>query len=196
VKRHYRTGLSPAVFFVISLVLAGCGVNDPPEDVADGPCPGESGFGARLASPDGYVDVCVADDSVVTVFTEEGWYRVEARMTGGDGTVYRFSMLFPHHTTSRKLNITGNLAEARADANGAWFQYRETPPDEPATESTAVTAGTFRLGYSDTEVVAGMFENLILEMEVSDLGEPAGTQAVAKGFFSILTDTTQNSTSY
>ena len=187
VKLRYRLGLLQAGLLCSALILAACG-NRSPQGIDDGPCPGESGFGARVENSEANVDVCVADDSVLTVFTYQGWYDVTARQTASDGTVYEFSMMFPHHSTSRKLNLTGDLAEARADANGAWFRMAVIPADGPATVSTAVAAGTFHLGYSDTEVVAGLFENLKLEMEVYGEGESAGTQMVPEGFFSILTD--------
>jgi hypothetical protein len=185
-QRYYRLGL-PLAGILLILSLA-CGVNDLPEGVADGPCPGESGFGARVAGADEQVDVCVHDSSVVTVFTADGWYDVTARMTASDGTVYEFFLLFPHHTSSRALNVTGNLAEARSDQNGAWFHYVETPPGGPALESIVVSPGTFRLGYSDTDVVAGLFEGLGLEMQTVDGGDPSGTRTVVEGFYSILTD--------
>ena len=192
VKRYYRSGLPQFGLILVVLIITACGENSP-KGVVDGPCPGESGFGARLESKDGRVDVCVADDSVATVFTHLGWYDVSARMTGPDGTVYEFLMMFPHHNSSRKLNLTGDLTEARADANGAWFRFIENPPEGPALESTAVAAGTFRLGYSDTEVVAGLFENVVLEMTVSGQAVSAGTQSVPEGFFSIMTDTREGS---
>ena len=195
VKRYYRSGLPQSGLLLAILFLAACGDNSP-KGVADGPCPGESGFGARLESEDGQVDVCVTDDSVATVFTNQGWYDVTARMTGSDGTVYEFLMMFPHHTSSRKLNLTGDLTEARADVNGAWFRFVEIPPEGPAIESTTVTAGTFRLGYSDTEVVAGLFEDVVLEMTVSGQAVSAGTQSVPEGFFSILTDIRESSATY
>ena len=188
-KRYYPRGLPRTGLLLVLVLWMACGRNDVPNGVADGPCPGESGFGARVDGADGPVDVCVPDDSVLTVFTGDGWYDVEASMTGSDGTLRRFSMMFPHHATSRKLNLTGDPNEARSDANGVWFHYSETPPEGPAVESSAVTAGTFRLGYSDTEVVAGMFEDVVLRMEVSGEGTPAGTQSVSEGFFSIMTDT-------
>jgi hypothetical protein len=145
---------------------------------------------------EGRVDVCVPDDSVLTVFTGDGWYEVDASMTGSDGIEYRFSMLFPHHTSSRKLNLTGDPAAARADANGAWFRYVEIPASGAPIQSAAVTAGSFRLGYSDTEVVAGLFENVQLQMETVDGGESAGTRNVPEGFFSILTDIAEPTTTH
>jgi hypothetical protein len=187
VKLHYRLGLLQTGLLCAALFLAACG-NQSPQGIDDGPCPGESGFGARVENSEENVDVCVADDSVLTVFTYQGWYDVTARQTASDGTVYEFSMMFPHHSSSRKLNPTGNLAQARADANGAWFRMVVIPAEGPTTVSTAVAAGTFHLGYSDTEVVAGLFENLKLEMEVYGEGESAGTRMVPEGFFSILTD--------
>jgi hypothetical protein len=199
VKRYYRSGL-PQSGLLLSLLLVAAGVvacgENSPEGVADGPCPGQSGFGARLESEDGTVDVCVADDSVATVFTERGWYDVTARMTESDGTVYHFAMLFPHHTSSRKLNLTGDLAEARADANGAWFRLVEIPPQGPAIESTAVTGGTFQLGYSDTEVVAGLFADVVLEMTISGQDSTLGTRLVPEGFFSVLTDSRASDVTY
>lgn len=187
-KRYYRWGV-PRIGFVLTLTLwVACGHNDSPNGIADGPCPGESGFGARLEGVEGRVDVCVPDDSVLTVFTGDGWYDVDARMTGSDGIIYRFSMLFPHHTSSRKLNLTGDPAAARADANGAWLRYVEIPREGTPIQSIAVTAGSFRLGYSDTEVVAGLFENVELQMATLGEGTSAGTRRVPEGFFSILTD--------
>jgi len=191
VKPHYRAGLPQFGLILAILLVIACG-EDPFNGVADGPCPGESGFGARIDGEDGPVDVCVADDSVVTVFTTMGWYDVTARSTASDGTTYEFAMLFPHHSTSRKLNLTGDLLEARADANGVWFRYVEIPPEGPALESTAVTGGTFSLGYSDTEVVAGLFANVVLEMTVTGESEAGGTRSLPEGFFSILTDRNEN----
>ena len=191
-ERFYRIGLSQIgrilASGLVAVCVAACG-NNPSNEVADGPCPGESGFGARIEGSEGPIDVCVTDDSVTTVFTERGWYDVTARMTESEGTVYEFYLLFPHHATARKLNLTGNLAEAIGDANGAWFHFVEIPPGGPALESTAVTAGTFRLGYSDTEVVAGSFEDIVLEMSVSGLDSVAGARRLPLGFLSVLTDT-------
>jgi len=172
----------------MAILAASCGEDTSQNQIASGPCPGEAGFGARLAAADGPVDVCVPDESVATVFTFDGWYNATARMKGDDGTVYEFQMMFPHRPTSRKLHITGNLAEALADPDGAWFYYLETPDSGDAIESALVTSGTFRLGYSDTKVVAGLFEGVELEMEAADSREPAGKRMVVEGFFSILTD--------
>jgi hypothetical protein len=176
-----------AICFLLPLAPA-CGTNGPPLLPTSGPCPGESGFGARLSGAESDVDVCVPDDSVMTVFTFTGWYDVSVRHTGDDGTVYQFNMMFPHHDSSRKLNVTGNLADARADANGAWLNYIEQPPDGPAIESATVSGGTFRLGYSDTEVVAGLLAGIVMDMQFSDSGDAAGTRTLSEGFFSILTD--------
>jgi hypothetical protein len=192
---YYRFLVATTALLLAAMLPAACGENSP-EDPVDGPCPGESGFGARVEGADNPVDVCVADDSVLTVFTYQGWYDVTARKTTSDGTLYEFSMMFPHHPTSRKLNVTGDLAQARADMNGAWFHLAVTPPDGPAAASVAVVAGTFRLGYSDTEAVAGMFENLKLEMALADGGESAGVQQVPEGFFSILTDIDESNATY
>lgn len=134
------------------------------------------------------VDVCVPDDSVLTVFTYDGWYDVTAHWIGPDGSQYEFRTLFPHHSSPRPLNVTGDLASARADPSGAWFFYRETPAGGDAVESFRVASGAFQLGYSDTKVVAGAFTNIRLEMELGDTGEPAGTRTILEGFFSLLTD--------
>ena len=180
-----------ATCFLLALGPA-CGTNGPPLLPALGPCPGESGFGARLAGAEHAVDVCVPDDSVTTVFTFTGWYDVSVTHTGDDGTVYEFNMMFPHHDSSRKLHVTGNLADARADANGAWLKYIESPANGPAIESVAVYGGTFRLGYSDTDVVAGLLEDIVMEMRFSDSGDTADTRTLSEGFFSILTDTRES----
>jgi len=185
-QRYYRLGL-PLACLLLILGFA-CGENDTSGELSSGPCPGESGFGARVTGDDASVDACVSDETVVTVFTNEGWYDVSAHATGTDGTLYEFYLLFPHHSSSRALNVTSNLAAARADADGAWFYYRETPPDGETVESVALTPGPFRLGYSDTDVVAGMFEGIGLVLETADSGEPAGTRTVSEGFFSVLTD--------
>lgn len=195
-ERFYQIGLSHfgriLALGSVAVCIAACGDN-PSNGEADGPCPGESGFGARIEGSEGPVDVCVTDDSVTTVFTERGWYDVTARVTESEGTIYEFSLLFPHHNTARKLNLTGDLAEATGDANGVWFHLAEIPPTGQALESSAITAGTFRLGYSDTEVVAGWFEDVVLEMSVSGLDSVVDTRRVPEGFLSVLTDTTASS---
>ena len=94
-QRYYRLGL-PLAGILLILSLA-CGVNDTQDGLAQGPCPGESGFGARVAGSDEQVDVCVHDNTVVTVFTTDGWYDVTASMTASDGTLYEFFLLFPHY---------------------------------------------------------------------------------------------------
>jgi hypothetical protein len=192
VQLSYRIGLAQIGLLIAVLQLTACGERSP-QGTVDGPCPGESGFGARVESAESEVDVCVADDSVLTVFTYQGWYDVTASETTSDGTLYQFSMMFPHHSRSRKLNLTGSLADARADINGVWFRMMVKPIEGPVTISSGVVAGTFHLGYSDTEVVAGLFENLELDMVVYGQGESAGTQLVPEGFFSILTDIDESS---
>ena len=176
-----------AFCFLLALAPA-CGTNGPPLLPTKGPCPGESGFGARLAGAENDVDVCVPDDSVMTIFTFTGWYDVSVVHTGDDGTVYEFNLMFPHHDSSRKLIVTGNLADARADANGAWLKDLEHPANGPAIESAAVSGGTFHLGYSDTEVVAGLLADIVMDMRFSESGDAAGTRTLSEGFFSILTD--------
>jgi hypothetical protein len=178
----------PLLVACLCLPLTAVFCADEPENPATGPCPGESGFGARVSGSDDEVDVCVPDDSVLTVFTYDGWYDVTANWIGPDGSEYEFRTLFPHHSNPRPLNVTDNLAEARADPSGAWFFYRETPPEGDALESVDVVSGAFQLGYSDTKVVAGAFSSIRLEMKLSDTDEPAGTRTIMEGFFSILTD--------
>jgi hypothetical protein len=177
-----------AVGLAVALAVAGCGGDDPAEGVADGPCPGESGFGARIPGADEPLDLCVPDDSVWTIFTHDGWYDVTVNTTAPDGTAYEFRMMFPHHTNSPKLNVTGNLAEARADQYGAWFYYREIAAGGGPVESFNVQSGSFRLGFSDGKVVAGQFERIELGLQDAGTEEPLGTQTVLEGFFSLLTD--------
>lgn len=176
------------LFCALALGLAGCSDDSPEQGIAEGPCPGEAGFGARVSVDDGPIDVCVPDDEVWTVLTSDGWYDVTVDMIAGDGTVYSFHLAFPNHDTSRALNVTGDLAEARADPNGAWFYYREDPEGSSGIESAGVVSGSFRLGFSDGTVVAGRFEQLELEMQTVVTRDAAGTRMVLEGFFSILVD--------
>jgi hypothetical protein len=182
--------------FLATIFPAACAEDPSLNQDALGPCPGEAGFGARVAVAEGPVDVCAPDDSVATVFTLDGWYDATARATDENGTVYEFRMVFPHRPSARALNITGNLAEARADPDGAWFSYRELPQAGGGVESVLVRSGSFRLGYSDTEVVAGLFEGVELEMVSLDSGEAAGSRTIVEGFFSILTDEMPGDRSY
>jgi hypothetical protein len=196
-----RTGwLPPLIVCLLTIALwTACSEQSPVDGKASGPCPGESGFGARLAGQAearDQVDICVHDDSVLTVFNSFGRYDVTARMTGDDGTIYEFQMMFPHRSSARALHLTGNLAEALADPDGAWFYYRDTPDGDSGVESVAVTAGTFHLGYSDTKVVAGMFSHVELELETVNSDRGAGTRTIVEGFFSILTDEDQSNTTY
>jgi hypothetical protein len=193
-------GLPLLIVCLLTIALwTACSEKSPVDNKASGPCPGESGFGARLAGQAGQavagdqVDICVPDDSVRTVFNSLGRYDVTARMTGDDGTIYEFQMVFPHRSSARALNLTGNFAEALADPDGAWFYYRDTPDGDSGVESIAVIAGTFHLGYSDTKVVAGMFSHVELEVETVNSDRGAGTRTIVEGFFSILTDEIQSS---
>jgi hypothetical protein len=171
----------------VACLAAGCGENEP-QAVVDGPCPGESGFGAIVAGGDEPLEACIPDDSILTVFTYDGWYDVTAIMAAADGTVYEFSMMFPHHATNRNLNVTDDLAEARADPNGAWFYYRETRRGNGDIHSFNIPSGSFWLGFSDGTRVACLLENIELQMETVGDHEPAGTRTVLDGFFTLLTD--------
>lgn len=194
VELSYRLRLSEFGLIPVALLLAACGGSESPQGIDDGPCPGESGFGARVEYSEENVDICVADDYVRTVFTYQGWYEVDVSQEAPDGTVYEFSMIFPHHSSSRKLNLTGDLVQARSDPNGAWIRTVVIPAEGPVVRSTSIVSGTFRLGYSDTRVVAGLFENLELDMEFDGTEAAAGTQLVPEGFFSILTDIDESAT--
>ena len=184
-----------AVLFVF--FQAGCSEESNPVEAEERLCGGEAGLAARIKGRAAPVDFCVQDDRVVesvekgvlTIFTIQNRYAVTASMTGPDGTEYEIQMLLPHKSEVPKaLNITGNQAQAEADPDGVWFYYQEIPPTGDALESVAVTGGTFTLSFSDTEVAAGTFAGVSLEMQTQNTNTAAGTRGIPEGFFSISTD--------
>lgn len=182
------------------LVLAlpfGCSEKDSPTEATDNLCPGQDGVGVRVTGRAKRVDICVLDDVVVgsvdsgvwTVFTTQGRYDVSARMVASDGTTFEIQMLFPHKTDlPKKLNLTGNQAQAIDDPDGAWIYYREIPDGGDAVESVSVSGGTFTLSFSDQSVTTGTFADIGLALENTGTGEPAGSRTITEGFFSISTD--------
>lgn len=175
----------------------GCSEDSNPTEARDRLCGGEAGLGARITGRAAAVEFCVQDDRVVndvergvfTIFTIQDRYAVSATQTGPDGTVYEIQMVFPHKAELPKaLNLTGNQAQAEADPDGVWFYYLEVPPSGTAIESSAVTGGTFTLSFSDTEIAAGTFAGVGLEMQIRNTDTSAGTRGVPEGFFSISTD--------
>lgn len=179
-----------AIFSGLTLLLfAACGDDSNPTDAKENLCAGESGLGARVTGRAAPVDICVPDGVVVTTYTAQNRYDVTARITGSDRTVYEIQMWFPHRPDLPKvLNLTGIFAEAEADPDGVWFFYKESPPDGDPIESVAVTGGLFTLSFSDTEVTAGTFRDVELDMQIVNTNNPAGSRSIPEGFFSISTD--------
>jgi hypothetical protein len=179
-----------ASFAVLTLLLSvACSDDEKPLDPEENLCAGESGVGARLTGRAAPVDICVPDNVVVTSFTEQNRYDVTARVTGSDRTVFEIQMRFPHKTNfPSQLNLTGNFSHAEGDPDGVWFSYKEFPPEGDAVESSAVTGGTFTLSFSDTEVAAGTFQGIVLDIQIEGTNDPAGSRTIPEGFFSISTD--------
>jgi hypothetical protein len=188
----------PALFAGLLLWLCvACGDESNPTEAEDNLCAGESGFGARVMGRASRVDVCVPDDNVVdnvekgvvTFFTVENRYNVTAETTARDGTIYQIQMNFPHKPNfPAALNLTGNQAQAKNDPDGVWFYYREIPSEGDAVESVAITGGSFTLSFSDTDVAAGTFQGVGLEIQIQGTHDPAGSRSIPEGFFSISTD--------
>lgn len=189
--------VSTVTALLMTVALTGCSEDSNPAEAKDKLCDGASGLGARVSGRAAPIDVCVPDDhpsggadkEVITSFTAQNRYDVTARMTAADGTIFEIQMIFPHQDQVPKaLNLTGNLAQASGDPDGAWFYYQEIPPTGDPVESTAVTAGTFTLSFSDTDIAAGTFAGVSLEIENANTNEAAGTRSISEGFFSISVD--------
>jgi hypothetical protein len=167
--------------------LASCGDDEALVDPSERLCGGETGVGVLVEGRANALELCVDDSDVSVVLTALNRYDVAAQFANADG-VFQVRMVFAVRSFPANLRLVSSIGEATNDPNAAWLYYQEIPDGGDPIESTVVTGGTFRLTFVDEDVAAGVFSDVVFEMNDIATGDPAGTRQFAEGIFSISTD--------
>jgi hypothetical protein len=183
--RHFFTNcgrlLAPAL---AGLFLFGCGEDDPA--VPDALCGGENGVGIRVEGRSQPVDVCVSDTAVDALLTSSEHYDVTAQVTLDDDSMVQLRMVFTQRPDAPvTLRLVNSITEATTDPGAVYVFYQEIPGGGNPIQSTLITGGTFRLSFNDDDVAVGTMENIQLDMNNVQSGDPAGERQIVEGFFSV-----------
>ncbi len=188
---HARTRTNPAAWgrrqlallLCLALCLA-CEGNDPVEP-DDRLCTVDTGLGAEIVGRSSPVAFCLDDDDVSVVLTTSNRYDVSGQMSTASG-VFQIRMVFALRADFPvSLTPVSTVAEATADPDNVWIYYEEAPDGGDPIESLAVTAGTFRLTFSDENVLTGTMKGISFNMGDVSNSDPAGTRTISEGFFSL-----------
>lgn len=179
---NYGRFLVPAL---CGLLLLGCGDNDPTGD-GEVLCGGESGVGLHVEGRAQPVDVCVSDAAVDALMTVAQRYDITAQVTLDDDSVVQVRMVFTHRPDAPvTLRLVNSITEATSDPGAVYVFYEEIPDGGTPIQSTLITGGKFRLSFNDDLVAVGTMENIHLDMNNVQTGDPAGERQIVEGFFSV-----------
>jgi hypothetical protein len=165
-------------------LLASCGKDsgvDPDERL----CNGEAGLGAAIQGRAEPLEFCLDDGDVSVLLTSLDRYDIAARLTTADGD-FQIRMVFAVRSDFPvSLIPVSTIGEATADPGNVWIYYEEVPDGADAIESLEVTGGSFRLTFSDEDVLAGTIEGINFTMHDVSSGDEAGKRRISEGFFSL-----------
>ncbi|UCG52457.1 MAG: hypothetical protein JSW58_02590 [Candidatus Latescibacterota bacterium] len=180
---------------VSSVLLPACSDETDIIDPSEKLCRGASGLGARISGPEP-IEMCVSDQETSTEYVPPGHglpvshYETVSVYSAGGLTIEIQTQFFEQDIWPRTLNITGNLAEAEADPDAAWFFYRETKEGEYEYTSATVT-GAFTLTFNDQFVAVATFSNLEILLEDTATQTDAGMRRISEGYISVNVDSSQ-----
>ena len=170
---------------IILTLLASCSGSSNPVDPNDRLCGGEAGLGARIEGRSQPLAFCVDDGDVSVLLTASDRYDIAAQLNTPRG-VFQIRMVFALRSDFPvSLVPVATIAEATADPGKVWIYYVEIPNSGNAIESLETSGGSFRLTFSDENVLAGTLENIALTMHDVSSGDTVGTRKLAEGFFSL-----------
>ncbi len=173
--------LAPAL---AGLVLFGCSDDDPTQTQAL--CGGENGVGLRVEGRSQPVEVCVSDTAVDALLTSAEHYDVTAQVILDDDSTVQLRMVFTQRPDAPvTLRLVNSITEATSDPSAVYVFYEEIPGGGIPIQSTLITGGTFRLSFNDDTVAVGTLENIQLDMNDVQTGNPAGERQIVEGFFSV-----------
>jgi hypothetical protein len=182
--RRIFTNYGRLIAPLLPALLLACS-DDPTVD--DSPlCAGESGVGIRVEGRAEPVDVCVSDNAVDALLTSSEHYDVTAQLTLGDNSIVQLRLVFTQQpTVPVTLRMVNSITEATSDPSTVYVFYEEVPESGSPIQSTLITGGKFRLTFNDTSVAVGTMENIGLDMNNIQTGDPSGTREIVEGFFSV-----------
>jgi hypothetical protein len=184
-----RVSLASAALLVLALLAPSCGDQDNSVNPEDRLCGGEAGFAARVEGRASPLEVCTSNDDAIVAFSSGGDYVITATMTM-NGDFFQFDLLVPHHANFPVvLTLTGDRGAALDDEFAVWMYYQEVPRSGEDVESYEITGGTFRLTYSDTNVMAATFSGVEMKMRTQEsTPQDRGTRLIESGFMSLSVD--------
>jgi len=183
-RRIFTNSRSRIAPLVSALLLLACSDDNP---VGDDPlCAGASGVGIRVEGRAQPVDVCVSDGAVDALLTSEEHYDVSAQVLLDDDSVVQLRMVFTQRPDAPvTLRMVNTITEATSDPNTVYVFYEEVPDAGTPIQSTLITGGKFRLTFNDDTVAVGTMEDIKLDMNNVQTGDPAGERHIVEGFFSV-----------
>ena len=170
-----------------ALFALGCS-DDDPADVGEPLCGGENGLGIRVEGRSQPIDVCVSDNAVDALLTSQEHYDVTGQVMLDDNSTVQLRMVFsrqPDPDATVTLRLVNSITEATSDPETAYVFYEEIPVGGNPIQSTLITGGQFRLTFNDDEVAVGTLQNISLDMNDVQSGDPAGERQIVEGFFSV-----------
>jgi hypothetical protein len=181
-RRPRRAG---AGIFCLALLVASCGGDDSAVDPDDRLCNGEGGLGVSVQGRADPLEFCVDDADVSVLLTSLNRYDIAAQMDTPDGVIQLRLVFAQRDDFPVSLAPVPTIGEATSDPGNVWIYYEEIPGGGDAIESLEVTGGSFRLSFSDEDVLAGTLSGITLTMHDVDSGDGAGSRRLAEGFFSL-----------
>ncbi len=176
------------------IALSSCSKDDPVTSERS-LCQGKSGLAARITGTGTPISLCIPNDSIVnnvehgvrtTFDNSENWYLIEATAVM-DTITFEFGIAFYRHSSPPvSLAITGNMAEALASPETAWFFYKETKTGEGAYQSFSAS-GELRVTFNDEKITVGTFSGVLLNLE-DEAENPVGQRTIGYGFFNVSID--------
>ena len=168
-----------------ALCLVACSKDDPAGN-NDPLCAGESGVGIRVEGRAEPIDVCVSDSAVDALLTTSQHYDLLAQVAIDDGSIVQLHLVFTHRADAPiTLRLVNSITEATSDPSTVYVSYEEAPEGGTPVRSSNLLGGKFRLTFNDDKVAVGTLENIRMDMNNVQTGDPAGERQIVEGFFSV-----------
>jgi hypothetical protein len=170
---------------LVGMLFFACSDDENPTD-GDQLCGGESGVGMQVEGRAQPVEVCVSDAAVDALLTASQRYDVTAQVILDDDSTVQLRMVFTQQPDQGvTLRLVNSVTEAISDPTTVYVFYEEIPGGGVPIQSTLINGGTFTLSFSDDQVAVGTMENIRLDMNNVQTGDPAGERQIVEGYFSV-----------